>query len=842
MSKSLFEEKKHVTELLSKHSEQICGEFWYMIEKSWFKTWKRYIEQKINHNEELRFAEPKEINNFPLLSSQNQLKNNLIQDLDYVAVHSKVWEYSGGPVIKYVIQEAQNNNENINEKKLMYFYYYKFMNSKYQLITIIQFRLTNKVSDIWDQISNIIKTPAKLIRIYLMDKNEKKSHELINFTKKSILHYFKEDTKLIFDIADSSNKTTLNPIIEQQYMYAGLTGIRNIGNSCWFISAIQCLLNTQPLCEYFLTQKHLLDINTTNPLGMKGELAACFSKMCQDYWSGNYSIISMQELKSVIGNFSTQFKTNDQFDSHELITFLIDALHEDLNRILKKPYIEEITGKNNVDLKKLAKESLSNFKKRNDSFICDKFQGLLLNKLKCTSCDLISYKFEPMMSLSIPLVTKKNNEYDVVVIPIDRSIEPIMQYHVTSKKSEGLKGFLKSLSGMCGIEGESLQLTDVFGSSIYKIHNTERSFENIRKSDNLVAYQIPKYDKYNEVLIPIYFYYLNGTQDYRFGYPGRIKLKIREINYDEFFKLLNEKIYELLPNLEEYCKNFEEGNFEIITNLKINSNEQNKNNSNKFKKNKRILNQEEKQELYEQYGFKKSKFTPAYKISIGKQNFSGRFEEEFIDFESKSNTTFLIHEKIRIGIKLNPIFTDKFPQYINLISKFNKHESVNIYQEKVKELKLKNKFGIPLELCIKNFLQEEQLSDNNEWFCPSCKKHINAIKKISIWDLPEILIIQLKRFQNNNFFRSKLQSLIDFPLVLDISDYINDNLNLSRFKYQLFAISNHDGAFNGGHYYSYCKNFKSDIWFKYNDSVISEITDLGSLKTESAYILLYQRI
>ena len=41
-----------------------------------------------------------------------------------------------------------------------------------------------------------------------------------------------------------------------------------------------------------------------------------------------------------VGRFAPQFSGFQQQDSQELLAFLLDGLHEDLNRIQKKPYIE----------------------------------------------------------------------------------------------------------------------------------------------------------------------------------------------------------------------------------------------------------------------------------------------------------------------------------------------------------------------------------------------------------------------------------------------------------------------------------------------------------------------
>lgn len=70
-----------------------------------------------------------------------------------------------------------------------------------------------------------------------------------------------------------------------------------------------------------------------------------------------------------------------------------------------------------------------------------------------------------------------------------------------------------------------------------------------------------------------------------------------------------------------------------------------------------------------------------------------------------------------------------------------------------------------LEESLRLFTEEEVLRGKEEWFCPRCKVHREATKKLTIWRLPQILVIQLKRFSFRNIlFRDKLNDFVDFPL------------------------------------------------------------------------------
>ena len=86
-----------------------------------------------------------------------------------------------------------------------------------------------------------------------------------------------------------------------------------------------------------------------------------------------------------VGRFAPQFSGYQQQDSQELLTFLLDGLHEDLNRVKQKPYVEMGDGDGKSDAV-VAMEAWTNYKKRNDSVILDIFHGLLKSTVVCPEC------------------------------------------------------------------------------------------------------------------------------------------------------------------------------------------------------------------------------------------------------------------------------------------------------------------------------------------------------------------------------------------------------------------------------------------------------------------------
>ena len=119
--------------------------------------------------------------------------------------------------------------------------------------------------------------------------------------------------------------------------------------------------------------------------------------------------------------------------------------------------------------------------------------------------------------------------------------------------------------------------------------------------------------------------------------------------------------------------------------------------------------------------------------------------------------------------------------------------------------------------------------------CEKCQNKGKHKKEIKISRPPEILILSLQRIDGN---KKKLGYSVNFEENLDISEFVDQDCGYARdCKYQLFAIINHSGGINSGHYYTYLKIEKKG-WFEFNDSIVKNIKDIFD-SSESAYALFY---
>ena len=162
-------------------------------------------------------------------------------------------------------------------------------------------------------------------------------------------------------------------------------GLGNLGNTCFMNSGLQCLLNSSPLAKYFVDKKYSDDLNIDNPIGCKGKLAEAFYDLVIRMREVGYSV-SPTMMKEIISKFAPQFSGYQQHDSQELIVFMLDGLHEDLNRVKKKPYIEEDPKDELLPAAERAAKQWTNHKRRNDSVIVDTFHGQFQSTLVCPDC------------------------------------------------------------------------------------------------------------------------------------------------------------------------------------------------------------------------------------------------------------------------------------------------------------------------------------------------------------------------------------------------------------------------------------------------------------------------
>ncbi|XP_004929606.1 ubiquitin carboxyl-terminal hydrolase 3 [Bombyx mori] len=154
----------------------------------------------------------------------------------------------------------------------------------------------------------------------------------------------------------------------------------------------------------------------------------------------------------------------------------------------------------------------------------------------------------------------------------------------------------------------------------------------------------------------------------------------------------------------------------------------------------------------------------------------------------------------------------------------------------------RNDTPVALSDCLASFVQVEELADTERYFCSSCKCKQKSTKQFWIRRLPNVLCLHLKRFRWHNYFRTKVDTSISFPLrALDVSRFVRDvrRAEHDALLYDLAAVIVHHGSGAGsGHYTAFAIN--EEQWFHFNDHTV-RAADSHAVASCKPYILFYIR-
>ncbi|CAF0807692.1 unnamed protein product [Rotaria sordida] len=761
----------------------------------------------------------------------------------------------------------------------------------------------------------------------------------------------------------------------------GYTGIYNPANSCFMNAAIQCLSNTRELRDYFLQSYYTIELNRVNPLGMKGAMAEEFGRIIKELWAGKYNYIIANQIRDYAAKRHQEFVGNGQHDAQELLTILLDAIHEDLNRVLNKPLVPPIEADNRSD-DIIADEYWRGYLSRNNSIIVQLFTGQFKSKTKCPQCHKESVTFDPFTSVSVPL--PKHICVDTI-ITFRNEDKPPIKYRFVMSSDASIAELKRRLSNKCDLQVDKMLA--------YKIQNN-RSIEYLKDEDRVtgstyswsnsdttyITETLTSAECNNEKIIHLTFFqrifklhdyilscgycqalpqpnssplfckncyrisYCDGKcqklhatehkgscesrseDNYgNIGLPFIISLPESKLTCENVFQQIN--IYakrsvdihidpskRTRRSFDDFNRDYsdvddddEEDSFSDIEEMdpaiikstlsssdswsivrigdyfvKSNKNKRRSNQQNdskeKILKSTSTNNNDDEQESMitngESVSSKSSSMEDFDMLDdiYGNQRLF-RIMPQTTNTENNNNNNF--QSIIECGTDSDNIlrchttfsidwFTDNtFEASLHVTPSRNR----NGLNDLIEDNSVSNSFAedqdVTLQQCLQLFIEPEVLGPDDKWYCPNCKEHIQAEKKISIWRLPPILIIHLKRFKysHSSSFgymsssREKIDTTIKFPIHdLNMTPYCSSiteenqqDDNSFQSRYDLYGIINHRGSAWFGHYTSYARllalndSAKTEIgWRHFDDQFVSSLPNVKDLVRSDAYVLFYR--
>lgn len=139
--------------------------------------------------------------------------------------------------------------------------------------------------------------------------------------------------------------------------------------------------------------------------------------------------------------------------------------------------------------------------------------------------------------------------------------------------------------------------------------------------------------------------------------------------------------------------------------------------------------------------------------------------------------------------------------------------------------------------CLREYCKKETLDGDNAWFNNDTNEKQDVTRGFIFWSLPEILIIDVKRW---NYQGRKIQKLISTKLEnIDLSSFVK-GYNSKSYIYDIYGICNHSGSADGGHYTAHIKT-ADNKWYEFNDTNIREIKNNNIISSKSYCFFLRKK-
>uniref|UniRef100_A0A3P9HMA2 Ubiquitin carboxyl-terminal hydrolase n=1 Tax=Oryzias latipes TaxID=8090 RepID=A0A3P9HMA2_ORYLA len=155
--------------------------------------------------------------------------------------------------------------------------------------------------------------------------------------------------------------------------------------------------------------------------------------------------------------------------------------------------------------------------------------------------------------------------------------------------------------------------------------------------------------------------------------------------------------------------------------------------------------------------------------------------------------------------------------------------------------------------CLRRFTRPEHLGSSAKIKCSGCHSYQESTKQLTMKKLPIVACFHLKRFEHSAKLRRKISTYVSFPLELDMTPFMASSKEKrmngqhqqtadafsSDNRYSLFAVVNHQGTLESGHYTTFIRQHK-DQWFKCDDAVITKAS-LEEVLDSEGYLLFYHK-
>ena len=768
-----------------KDNEIVVGTTAFLVYAPWFHKWKQACSAD---KSEAMTLEP--IDNSNLLLN-GELKPMLTEKIDFIILTEKLWKlvedwYGGGPEIAVVIREHPKTHQLIPILHKWTFVFH--WNDTTHEMQVDKYMSIGELKEI--VCKELALEPAKT--------------RLIDYWNQHIVRPLQDESQYIYevgivdtqdllvDVQDESGRwksrrERSTPLMRKNSsvsignafgllasVKSGRVGFVNLGNTCFFNSTVQALAHTDLLATLFLNFDWRKQINQSNKLSTEGHIANTFAELVYDIWRKDELVLNPGKLRDTLCQFAPRFADHQQHDAQEMLIFLLDGLHEDLNRVSKTVYSEGVEGDESCQ-EALAEASWRRHKLSNDSVIVDIFHGQLRSELICPICNYQCVVFDPYVSVTLPLPTEKMTSIRYFFIPWEKQKQRVFRkvHAFTTQEMENVKNDAVKQFGVKNL---------------------------------IVVYRDMILADFQVKLVPV----LRKVEYFVFEVPDPNVLYTL-VQVDVCFAKRNRAAFIDGPILIQSPRS--------VSQLQATC---------------------EKELAY----FWKRSNLPAYDKCKEEKLATAADPEIFKKPKQKMVAVPIFSEIKRIlesevpGISTQAVRVILNPEYSRESEGFD-WGSVMPYDRSSAINQQEDKLDMSLASCLKCFSSPDKLDRTSQWFCPRCRKLVRATAKLDIWSVPDVLIFHLKRFVVKDGTVKKVGAKIDYPCELEMSPYVSGPQKNESLKYSLYAIIQHLGTMNAGHYVSTIRSNDGE-WWTFNDDAVYPTQD-KNIHSEYAYVLMYKR-